>query len=325
MKKLLFKNIKRFMLGILLILIFIIYQFKGAILLSFEVIKDLKTSNESIQVLAQLSEYRALNTMSIKGLKFKESKSGTVSFDIYSSNTSTPSPVIIYVHGGSWMYGNNGIPENIKPVIQAFNNKGFTIISLTYELLKDDIQMSTPISDVKDAIRWVHKNHKTYNLNPDEIGILGVSSGAHLALMAAYSNDDDFKGDEIFYGYSSKVKYIIDVFGPSDLSTLDFSSVEEDLKESISAIKNMSFEHSSYSPINYVGENSPPTLIIHSKNDPLVPYTNATSLHKKLQEFKIPTKLISLESSGHNITASPIETAILIFETLKFLTENSPL
>ena len=120
-----------------------------------------------------------------------------------------PSPVVLYIHGCSWIYGDNGIPIGLEPIINALNKRGYTLISVSYELLKENTPIENPIKDVKDSIRWIYKNKEKYNFDTNNIGILGISSGAHLALIAAYSKDDEFKGDVNLDGYSSKVKYIL--------------------------------------------------------------------------------------------------------------------
>ena len=40
------------------------------------------------------------------------------------------------------------------------------------------------------------KLYKEYNFNENKIGVIGASSGAHLALMAAYSDNNEFIDDE---------------------------------------------------------------------------------------------------------------------------------
>lgn len=326
MKKI-YKYIVTFFATSFVTIIIIVFHFKGALILTYDIIKELKNSDKSIATLGELTDYYASTSMDVMNLKYKESTSNEVFLDIYKpTKTNESSPVIIYVHGGSWIYGDNGIPIGLDPIVNAFNKRGFTIISLSYQLLKEDTPISNPISDVKDAIRWVYKNKEEYNFNTNEIGLLGISSGAHLSLLAAYSEEDDFIGDEDLAKYPSNVKYVIDVFGPTELSTLDFSLVEDTYKEGIEKLKETPFFKEAYSPINYVNENSPSTLIIHSKNDELVPYKNSLDLYSKLQQLKISSKLLTLSSGGHNFYGfDNKEIAALIFETLKFLSSNTSL
>ncbi|MDB1969157.1 alpha/beta hydrolase [Clostridium tertium] len=321
------KFIVLFVVSFIITSLLIAFYFKGAILITFDIVKDLKDSNKSVATLSELTDYYCSTSMDISRLRYKESLSDDVFLDIYKSNiTDKPSPVVIYVHGGSWIYGDNGIPIGLDPIVNAFNKRGFNIISVSYELLKEDTPISNPVSDVKDAIRWVYKNKDEYNFDTNNIGLLGISSGAHLSLLSAYSSEDEFIGDKKLANYPSKVNYVIDIFGPTELSTLDFSVADDEFKDEIEKLKGKSFLGDIYSPINYVDDSSPSTLIIHSKNDELVPYKNSVDLYNKLKEEDVNSKLLSLNSGGHDFYGfDNKEIAALIFEVFKFLIKNTSL
>ena len=324
MKKVL-KVLSIFITSILLTTLLIILYFKDSLSIAYNVYIELKNSNKSIETLGELTDYYVTNSMDIRGLKYKESESNDVFLDIYRSEIEDkPSPIILYVHGGSWIYGDNGIPIGLEPIIKSFNKKGYTIISVSYELLKEDTPIENPIKDVKDAIRWIYKNKDTYNFDTENIGILGISSGAHLGLMASYSKDDDFIGDTNLSKYPSKVSYIIDVFGPTDLSSLDISSVGSEYKDEIEDLLKSTINLNNYSPINYINKSSPSTLIIHSKTDEIVPYENAKNLYIELINKDVNTKLLTLNSGSHYFSDySKSEISALVFEVLKFLDLNN--
>lgn len=324
MKKVL-KVLSIFITSILLTTLLIILYFKDSLSIAYNVYIELKNSNKSIETLGELTDYYVTNSMDIRGLKYKKSESNDVFLDIYRSEIEDkPSPIILYVHGGSWIYGDNGIPIGLEPIIKSFNKKGYTIISVSYELLKEDTPIENPIKDVKDAIRWIYKNKDTYNFDTENIGILGISSGAHLGLMASYSKDDDFIGDTNLSKYPSKVSYIIDVFGPTDLSSLDISSVGSEYKDEIEDLLKSTISLNNYSPINYISKSSPSTLIIHSKTDEIVPYENAKNLYIELINKDVNTKLLTLNSGSHYFSGySKSEISALVFEVLKFLDLNN--
>lgn len=325
MKKL-FKYIFTFLFSFLITTLLIGFYFRTSISLILNVFDELKNSNKSVETLNQFIDFYSTKTMDIRKLKYKDTNSKNVYLDIYKSTLEDKaSKVILYVHGGSWIYGDNGIPIGMEPIIDSFNKEGFTIISLSYNLLNNNNSIYDSVCDVKDAIRWIYKNEDVYNFDTNEIGILGISSGANLALLSAYSKDIDFKGDENLYKYSSKVKYIIDVFGPTNLETLNFTSLEDTpYYNNLNSLVSSKEYLKKYSPINYVKENLPTTLIIHSKSDELVPYSNAKDLYTLLKENNNKTKLLSLNTGSHYFSGySTFEVISLIIETLKFLDINT--
>ncbi|MCF0149118.1 MAG: alpha/beta hydrolase [Clostridium sp.] len=320
-----FRIITAFLISVLITTLGIGIYFKNSLMIIYRVYEELKKSNESVATLGNLTDYYITTSMDVRNIKYKESTSNNVFLDIYKSDIEDkPSPVILYVHGGSWIYGDNGIPIGLDPLLNALNKSGYTIISVSYELLKENVPLQNPIIDVKDSIRWVYKNKEKYNFDTDNIGIMGISSGAHLALMAAYSGEDKFQGDKELINYSSKVKYLIDVFGPTELSTLDTSSIDEEYKDDIESIVNSWQTLGKYSPINYISTDTPRTLIIHSEEDEIVPYKNAEFLYNKLKDYNIKTKLLTLKSGSHYFTGyNKFELTALCFEVLKFLDINN--
>jgi dipeptidyl aminopeptidase/acylaminoacyl peptidase len=53
------------------------------------------------------------------------------------------------------------------------------------------------------------------------------------------------------------------------------------------------------SPINFVTPQTPPTLLIHGKNDAHVHYELSSMLDKKLEENKVPHLLLGLPWATH--------------------------
>ncbi|MBE6053236.1 MAG: alpha/beta hydrolase [Clostridium sartagoforme] len=259
-------------------------------------------------------------------IQYKNTNGVPLTLDIYRARKELKngSPVIIYVHGGSWVYGNKEIPNAISPLLDAFRDEGYVIISTSYELMRGEEKFSKQISDVKDTIRWVHKNKELYNFNANKIGVIGASSGAHLSLMAAYSDNDDFTDDEDLKNYPSNVKYLIDFFGPTDLNTLDMNNVNWDLEQIINSVGNNREEVlNKYSPINYVNKNEPNTLIIHSIKDSIVPYENAEELYSELIDNKNKVSFITLEGATHDFSEFDMEEIVSVgTKLLEFILKN---
>ncbi|MDU5105336.1 alpha/beta hydrolase [Clostridium sp.] len=259
-------------------------------------------------------------------VEYKNTNGVPLTLDIFNAKKEVKngSPVIIYVHGGSWVYGDKEIPDAISPLLDAFREEGYAIISTSYELMRGEENFNKQISDVKDTIRWVHKNKDEYNLNENKIGIIGASSGAHLSLMAAYSSNDDFVDDEELKNYSSSIKYLIDFFGPTDLNTLDMNNVNWDLEQIINSVgDNKEDVLNKYSPINYVDKNEPSTLIIHSRKDSIVPYKNAERLYEELISKNNKANIITLEGATHDFSEFDMEEVVTVgSKMLEFILRN---
>ena len=117
-------------------------------------------------------------------------------------------------------------------------------------------------------------------------------------MMAAFSQDDEFIGDKSLKSYSSEVKYIIDLFGPARLSKVNLSVGPEEVVERFSDndIEELSKE---FSPIEYVREGLPDTLIIHSLKDNIVPYETSVELYEAALKYDNNFELYTLQDCTH--------------------------
>lgn len=272
------------------------------------------------------SSLEAIESIDYKDVEYKNTNGVPLTLDIYGPKKQVKggSPVILYVHGGSWVYGNKEIPQAISPLLDSFREEGFTIISTSYQLMKGEEIFNKQISDVKDTIRWIHKNKSVYGFNDERIGVIGASSGAHLALMAAYTDKEEFVDAKELKDYPSDVKYLIDFFGPTDLTTLDMENVQWDLEQIINSVGEYK-DHilGEYSPINHVNKGEPNTLIVHSKKDIIVPYKNAEELYDQLKENGNKTELISLEGASHDFSEIDLDEIMSVgIKMLEFISKN---
>lgn len=270
------------------------------------------TSMKKIKFLAEIIKLRnSLPTISsdfynepIKDIEYKDviykkRDNKELTLDIYTNKEAKEAtPIIIYVFGNGWIYGDKVIPSAIESIINLLKDEGYAVISTSYELMDDEVILKDQISDVKDTIRWIYKNKDKYNFDVNNIGIIGPSAGAQLSMMAAFSQEDEFIGDQSLKSYSSKIKYIIDLFGPARLSKINLSVGPEEVVEkfSDSDIEKLSKE---FSPIEYIREDLPDTLIIHSLKDNIVPYETSVELYETALKYNNNFELYTLQNCTH--------------------------
>lgn len=322
------KFFKRFFIILFVAIIGIIIVFHQRIMLSYRIANKYISLKDKQWTPQEFNIQKTSSSMNYKDVVYKSTNNVPLKLDIYGpiNQVYKSSPVILYVHGGSWAYGDKNIPDALSPVLDTFREQGYTIISTSYELMKNKENFNKQICDVKDTIRWLYKNKTTYNLNTDEMGVFGISSGAHISLLASYSSDDEFVDDKELSSYSSKVKYVIDFAGPTDLSLLNTKNLNYDLSKIFLSISNKEEVIKKYNPINYVNKKNPNTLIIHSNSDSTVPYESSKKLYDKCVELKSDAKLITLNSSVHDLSNISTNDITSISEgLLEFVIFNSPL
>ena len=321
----LFKYMKKFILPLFLLLIFFITLIYDSIRFYFNITKEIINLNSNLAVIASNFYTEPTSEVSYKDVVYKSRGNLDLTLDIYSPKKTNKgaSPVIIYVFGDSWMYGNKNLPSELSPIIEILRNEGFTIISTSYELLKTDAIFDKQISDIKDTIRWIYKNKDIYNFDTDNIGIVSPSAGSQLSMIAAFSDNNMFIDDLSLASYPSNISYIVDLFGPTELSKINISLAPTEVAEKFDTydIENIS---ELYSPINYVKEDLPNTLIIHSIVDTIVPYSSSLKLFNESKNKNNNFELLSLETCTHYLeNLSTKEAITLYFKILSFIYKNS--
>lgn len=103
------------------------------------------------------------------------------SLDVYWHRGGTGRPVMVYVHGGSWRSGDKTAVHR-KPAV--FTRRGYVFVSVNYRL-SPRYKHPAHRNDVVAALDWVVKNANRFGGDTHRIFVMGHSSGAHIAAMAA--------------------------------------------------------------------------------------------------------------------------------------------
>src|SRR4030042_4920483 len=76
-----------------------------------------------------------------------------------------PSPAVMYVHGGSWIFGDKKINTG-RPDIPELLSRGYVVATINYRLAPD-YQFPASIEDVKCAVRDLRGNAEKYKIEHD--------------------------------------------------------------------------------------------------------------------------------------------------------------
>jgi acetyl esterase/lipase len=230
----------------------------------------------------------------------------TEKMDIYEPGDGLKNrPAVVVIHGGGWSGGKKiwGYPvEFAKRAVPA----GYVVFCPDYKLnefeeidgKKVSKRKAAPrnVQDSKDAVSFVRKHAEEYGVDPDRIAIAGDSAGGHLAMLAAYGANAEALGEGRLYPeVKPTVRCIVNFYGIANLETFPawggwtFIKSEKDPVEA----KKPLLQH--YSPVNYIRADSPPTLIVHGRNDSGVTWKQSEELAAKLNAVGVPCEFVTLE------------------------------
>ena len=224
--------------------------------------------------------------------------------------TTSPSPVVVYFHGGGWTGGSK---EGSAPALEIWEELGWAVINVQYRLA-DVAHAPAAVEDCRCALRWVYRNAEQYNFDLERIIVTGGSAGGHLALTTGMlpesagldrqcpgdrrrtwstgnTSTEELKVAAIinWYGISDVVDLIDRPPGSSGNFTEAWLGSRTDREEVAKRV----------SPLTYVRPGLPPILTIHGDADPIVPHSHATRLHQALDEVGVPNKLFTVPGAGH--------------------------
>ena len=187
---------------------------------------------------------------------------------------------------------------------------GFATASINYRLAPES-HFPDQVYDCKAAVRWLKANAERFSIDPDRVGVWGVSSGGHLAAMlATTSTVKELEGELGNNDYSSQIAACCDWCGPTDLVKFreqcppdaTYSTISPpdmvDQFLGVPAAENKELAGKA-SPIAYVSENTAPILIMHASEDPIVPFIQSQEFANKLKNADAPVTMIKINSDNH--------------------------
>jgi acetyl esterase/lipase len=193
--------------------------------------------------------------------------------DIFRPVGREESPVVVFVHGGAWTFGDKDDGCGVYGhgnMAAALARRGVVVVLPNYRL-SPKVRHPDHVKDVARAVAWTLRHVQDYRGRPDQVFLLGHSAGGHLVALLA--TDETYLKAE---GFSSKdVKGVVGVSGIYKVDAFDmkwamksgvldcnadvhpFASVFGDDPETIKQA----------SPLTHVRAGLPPFLLIYGGLD----------------------------------------------------------
>lgn len=164
-----------------------------------------------------------------------------------------------------------------------FNNIGIATVVLKYRMPHGVHQV--PLEDAEEAMRLVRRNAKAWNINPEQVGIMGSSAGGHLAsTVATHSRGDAAANFQILF-------YPVITMDPS----FTHMGSHDNLLGSGSK-KKLEREYSNDLQVSRV---TPRAFIVLSDDDHVVLPANGANYYLECYRHDVPASLHIYPSGGH--------------------------
>jgi acetyl esterase/lipase len=104
--------------------------------------------------------------------------------DVFAPRGAERAPVVLFVHGGTWMYGDKNFFGRYRNVGRFLARHGIVAVLPNYRL-SPAVKHPEHARDVARAFAWVSKNVARYGGDPGRIVLCGHSAGGHLVALLA--------------------------------------------------------------------------------------------------------------------------------------------
>ena len=208
-------------------------------------------------------------------------KSGSTIRVFKASGFNNKRGVIMILPGGG--YSNIGKWNEGYLWVPFFHRLGYTVAVLEYQMPNNDY--SIPVSDASEAMIALRKRTEELGYNHNKIGLMGFSSGGHLASTMIVSENDSIRPNFVllFYPVVSMRKEITHMGSHNNLIGED-ASIELECKLSNEL---------------HVSNNNPPVFIAVSENDSVVKPLNSILLSNAIRQVGRPVSLHVYPEGGH--------------------------
>lgn len=235
-----------------------------------------------------------------------------MTLDVLIPETKPKNIGVILIVSGSWKSKKSDIPSEETLLrsqhwAQGLLNGGFTLFLVRHGSTPR-YQVPEMIGDIQRSIRFVRLNAKEYGVDPNRLGIVGGSSGGHLALMAALTADDGkVEAKDPVERISSRVQAIMAWFPPVDFinwgSENGYKMIEKIrpalFQDMFGKITDLEIQLKSVSPIYHATDSAPPLFLIHGDADKTVPVQQSHLLKAKYEALKRPVHLTVQPGGPH--------------------------
>ena len=222
--------------------------------------------------------------------------------DVYlPSNKDAIGKAVVICPGGGYEY--LAYDFEGSDVAKFFNSQGIAAVVLKYRLpvsKSNIVGYKSPLLDVQRAMRLTRYHASEWNINKDEIGIIGFSAGGHLASTLGTHFDYGIENsDDPVDKISCRPDFMILMY---PVITFAQPFMHKGSRDALLGISPDSSLMKYFSNELQVKEDTPPTFIVHASDDGAVPVQNSLVFYKALVDKGISAEMHIYPEGGHGFS-----------------------
>ena len=214
-------------------------------------------------------------------------------------------PTIVWICGGAFQQVDRHLWMG---EMLYFARQGFTIASVEYRTSME-ANWPAPVCDVKSAIRYLRAHADELCVDPERIAVMGESAGGYLAsFLGVTGGTKEFdRGQNL--EFNSRVQAVVDYYGLVEISSGQAENLSDGdtviVKGNVTELlmgceeKDDPQLYSRATVASWVDRQTPPFLILHGAEDPLVNVKQSERLYQILRDAGVPAELDVYQGATH--------------------------
>jgi acetyl esterase/lipase len=211
--------------------------------------------------------------------------------EIYRAEHPNGSAVVVIGGGG---YFRIQMANESVPVAQWLSALGVTAAVLYYRLPGDGWPAAAPFQDGQRAVRLLRAHAAELGIDPQKIGVIGMSAGGNLAAIISTRFDTNFyealdDADKLSArpDFEGLIYPVISLQPP-----FDTTRSRRELGTQKDAVE-------AYSAELHVTHSTPPTFLAQAADDPIAAIGNSLVMFNALHAQSVPAEMHVFENGGH--------------------------
>ena len=206
--------------------------------------------------------------------------------DAFLPPSGRPGPAVIVVHGGGWEAGDK--VTYVTPLFEPLARAGLPWLSIDYRLTPA-FTHEEQLEDLREAIRFVRREHARFNVDPARIVLAGESASGQMVMQVA-TEDSSLAGVVSFYGVYDFTAMVTDASPRSLLVRLFRRNVLDDSSQDLLR---------RYSPQHRAHKNMSPVMLIAGTADRL--WAQTETMAARLAELGVAHDVVALKGAPHGM------------------------
>lgn len=195
---------------------------------------------------------------------------------------------VVFIVSGGFVSGEANLNIS-RPFWSMLIDEGYTLFEI-YHPAMPAYRIPDAFSALQQGIQHIQENSFRFGVDNERLGIFGISSGGHLALLLGMSIDPE-KRSALDFNAIVAIMPIVDV-----------RNIDSD--ESLFGARHMDFDPvliPAVSPVDHVTKDDPPTLLIHGTRDQAVDFEqNSLRMAALLERHGVANRLLAVDA-GHEV------------------------